>query len=97
MSSAWLAKLTATVTRDVRADLERRWYDASRTNRDTWGWMAGSTSANAEVYGGFVNLRNRSRDLVRNNVYAAKALRVLADNAIGAGITAVARTKSGQA
>lgn len=91
---AELAKLTAAVTRDVRADLERRWYDASRTNRDTWAWMAGSTSANAEVYGGFVNLRNRSRDLVRNNVYASKALRVLADNAVGTGITAVARTKS---
>jgi lambda family phage portal protein len=91
---AEIAALTATVTRDVRADLERRWYDASRTNRDTWAWMAGSTSANAEVYGGFVNLRNRSRDLVRNNVYASKALRVLADNAIGGGITAVARTKN---
>ena len=94
VARAELAKLTATVTRDVRADLEKRWYDASRTNRDTWAWLAGSTSANAEVYGGFVNLRNRSRDLVRNNGYASKALRVLADNAVGPGITVVARTKN---
>jgi lambda family phage portal protein len=89
-----LAEVQALLSRQIREDLEQRWYDAGRTSRDTWGWMAGSTSANAEIYGGFVNLRNRSRDLVRNNGFATKALRVLADNAVGTGITAVARTKN---
>src|SRR5208337_2042744 len=87
-----IARMQALLAREARQDLEKRWYDAGRTSRDTWGWMAGSTSANAEIYGGFVNLRNRSRDLVRNNGFASKALRVLVDNAVGTGIQAVART-----
>ena len=89
-----LAAVQAEISRQVRVELEKRWYDAARTSRDTWAWMAGSTSANAEVYGGFVNLRNRARDLTRNNGYANKALRVLADNIVGSGILAVARTKN---
>jgi len=89
---AELARVRALAARDVRRDLEKRWYDGARTSRDTWGWMAGSTSADAEVYGGFVNLRNRSRDLVRNNGFASKALRVLTDNAVGTGIVAMSRS-----
>lgn len=69
-----------------------RSYDGGRHSRATFGWVAGSTSANAEIYGGLLLLRNRARDLVRNNPHAAKALRVLTNNIVGSGITAMART-----
>ena len=73
-----------------------RQYDAARASRPTWGWLAGSTSANAEIYGGLLTLRNRARDLVRNNPHAAKALRVLTNNSVGTGIDAQARTPDAQ-
>lgn len=69
-----------------------RSYDGGRNSRATFNWIAGSTSSNAEIYGGLVLLRNRARDLVRNNAHASKALRVLTNNVIGTGITALART-----
>lgn len=93
-AAAEISRLQEFTIKQLRQELkgEQRWYDAARTSRDTWGWMAGSTSADAEVYGGFVNLRNRNRDLMRNNGFASKALRVLTDNTIGDGIMAISRT-----
>lgn len=92
-ASAELHRLQEVTIKQLTQELKgQRWYDAARTSRDTWGWMAGSTSADAEVYGGFVNLRNRDRDLMRNNGFASKALRVLTDNTIGDGIMAISRT-----
>lgn len=70
-----------------------RSYDAARPgSRATWGWFAGPTSANAELFGSLQTLRDRSRDLVRNNGHAAKAIRVLTNNVVGTGLTAQART-----
>lgn len=66
--------------------MERRGYDGAKTGRRTSGWTAPSTSANAEIAPSLSKLRDRSRDLVRNNPYASKALRVLVSNTIGTGI-----------
>lgn len=76
----------------ARMLMAMRSYDGGRNSRATFGWMAGSTSANAEIYGGLLQLRNRGRDLVRNNPHASKGLRVLTNNVVGSGITAMART-----
>ena len=45
--------------------------------------------------GSLIWLRNRSRDLVRNNPYAARAIEELAGNVVGTGI--VPRAKTGNA
>lgn len=67
--------------------LVERSYDGAKTGRRTSGWTTGGTSANAEIAPAITLLRNRSRDLVRNNPYAAKAINSLVSNAIGIGIT----------
>ena len=67
--------------------LVERSYDGAKTGRRTSGWTTGGTSANAEIAPALTLLRNRSRDLVRNNPYAAKAINALVSNAIGIGIT----------
>ncbi|HCE09760.1 MAG TPA: phage portal protein [Oxalobacteraceae bacterium] len=86
------AALQRAAQREAARMIGMRSYDGGRNSRATYGWMAGSTSANAEVYGNLLALRNRARDLVRNNPHASKALRVLTNNIVGSGITALART-----
>lgn len=71
-----------------------RAYDGAKTGRRTDGWMTASTSANAEIAAAGSRLRDRARDLTRNNAYGKKAKRVFADNFIGTGIIPQARTGS---
>lgn len=63
-----------------------RKYDGATAGRRAGGWMAMSTSANAELKGALHLLRDRSRELVRNNTYAARAVDVIVSNTIGTGI-----------
>lgn len=67
-------------------------YEGAKTGRRTDGWLSSGTSANAEIIPQVTRLRERSRDLIRNNPHAAKALNVLVSNIIGAGITAQPNT-----
>lgn len=64
-----------------------RSYEGAKTGRRTAGWVAGSTSANAEIGPSLVALRNRSRELIRDNGFAAKAAAAFVGNAVGTGIT----------
>lgn len=64
-----------------------RAYDAAKTGRRTQNWTAGNGSANAELGTGAARIRARTRDLVRNNPWAATAVRKLATKVIGTGIT----------
>ena len=71
-----------------------RSYDAAKTGSRTDGWTSVSgSSANSEIAPQLPRIRERSRDLVRNNPYAAKAVNVLVNNIVGAGI--VPEAKSG--
>jgi lambda family phage portal protein len=63
-----------------------RRYEAAGHGRRTDNWRANLTSAQAEINVALVTLRNRSRDLVRNNGYAKNAVRKIANNVVGAGI-----------
>jgi len=65
---------------------EMRKYDAASSGRRTKGWQSLSSSANTENGPALVALRNRSRDLVRNNPYAKKAIDVITTNTVGTGI-----------
>lgn len=83
-----LKKLKADMSKRVTNISSKRSYDGARNDRRSGGWVAISSSANTEILPQLSILRNRSRDLVRNNPYAAKAMRVLSSNRIGTGITA---------
>ena len=64
---------------------ERRYQAAAKTKRLS-SWFAPSTSANTEIFSSLEILRNRARDLRRNNPLAAKGIMVISSNVVGGGI-----------
>lgn len=64
----------------------KRSYDAAQTNRRGEHWLAATRSADSEIFNEARTLRERSRALVRNNAYAAKAVASLTSNIVGEGI-----------
>lgn len=77
----------------ARDAIERkRGYDAASKGRGTDGWRAAGTSADKEIAGAGPILRDRMRDLVRNNPMAAQAVQVLVNNIVGTGIRPRAAT-----
>lgn len=76
------------------ANLQRA-YEGADKGRLSDGWQrigGAGASADAEISVAGATLRDRSRDLVRNNPHAAKAIAVLVNNVIGNGIIARADT-----
>jgi len=67
-------------------DTLSRGYDGAAKGRRTEGWRAPGSSADTEIGMAGALLRDRMRDLVRNNPHAAKAVSVLVNNIVGAGI-----------
>ena len=88
-----LEKVRADMGKRVINLVTKRSYDGARTDRRSNGWVAAGSSANSEILPQLSILRNRSRELVRNNPYASKAIRVLSSNRIGTGIMAVMNDK----
>lgn len=73
----------------ARAALEVvRSYDAGKNTRRTSGWRSTGGSANSETVPSLATVRNRSRELVRNNPHALRAINILAAKSIGTGIRA---------
>lgn len=71
----------------VRAALDAvRGYDGASKDRRRMSWQATNTSADAEIAASGYILRERMRDLVRNNPHAAKAASVWVQNLVGDGI-----------
>lgn len=67
-------------------------YDGAKTGRRTEGWSTTGASASAEIGVALHRLRERSRDLERNNVYARKAVSEMTNCIVGTGITPYAST-----
>jgi len=63
-----------------------RQYDAASGGRRTAGWRANGSSINVENQGALSRLRNRSRELVRNNYWAKRAVQVITNHTVGSGI-----------
>lgn len=61
-------------------------YDASGSGHRGKGWLNNSEGINSLLFANAETLRNRSRDAVRKNPWAANALDSYTGNAIGAGI-----------
>lgn len=71
----------------ARASAEHiRAYEAAQKGRRLKNWKTQSTSQNAETVFSLSTLRDRSRDLVRNNPYAKRAIEILSTNVVGVGI-----------
>lgn len=67
-------------------DLHGRAYEAAKRDHRTMSWQTPSSSANAEVGASEEIVRNRARDLVRNNGYALQIVETYADHVVGTGI-----------
>lgn len=61
-------------------------YEGAAAGRRTANWKTSSRDANAEIAPSLTLLRNRSRDLKRNNPYAAAAMDAIVDDSVGYGI-----------
>lgn len=83
ISPSWA--LERAKSRAAAAVLERH-YEGAGHGRRLKNWRASSTSANQEVGMALVTLRNRSRDLCRNNPYGKRAVQCIANNVVGSGM-----------
>lgn len=61
----------------------KRKYDGATTTRLTNDWVTATLTANAEIQRDLKRLRNRSRELARNNDYAVRYLQMLKSNVVG--------------
>ncbi len=77
-----------------RAVLEvlSRGYDGATSSRLNGNWRSSGTSADAEIGSAGARLRNRMRELVRNNPHAANAVTQLVTHIVGDGIMPRAKT-----
>lgn len=76
--------------------MSQRLYEGAASGRRTQGWNALSTSQNAENQASLGKLRDRARDLVRNQPFASRGLQVIVSNTIGYGIRAQIKSASGR-
>lgn len=71
-----------------------RAYEGAASGRRRENWTAGSSSANVEIERDIVKLRNRARDLARNDPIAARILDALVIHVVGSGIVPKCNTGS---
>ena len=73
---------------DVLSDVRnhQRKYDAAGKSRHHADWLTINLSPNQEVNAALTWLRDRSRDLGRNNPYARRVFRLMPNNVVGSGI-----------
>lgn len=74
-------------------DISKRRYEASSKSTRTKNWRAPSTDATSAIVDP-QTIRNRARDLVRNNPWAAKCISVITNNTVGSGIRVQWKAKS---
>jgi lambda family phage portal protein len=61
-------------------------YDAIKVSRPNAGWRSIQSDANGEVSMAGLRLSNIASDMVRNNAHANRALQVISEGVVGAGI-----------
>lgn len=93
MGANWIDQFVAYVApeqgvRRVQARLAldmARQYEAAKITRSTGDWVANGGSANAEIGSSLARVRNRTRQMVRDNEYASRGLDALVAMTIGTG------------
>lgn len=95
MLSNWAARAIDEAAERERARLAEaaktpkratRMYAGARYSRLTANWLAQSDSADSELWSSLTALRNRSRQLIRDNSYAKRAKLIVVNNVVGSGI-----------
>jgi lambda family phage portal protein len=81
------------VPRQSPSLIEKRGYTGAQYGRLLSDWVASSTSQDAETRMAIPVLRNRVRDLGRNNDYVVNALRAIENNIVGQGVGLQAQVK----
>lgn len=66
------------------ARMGARKFEAAAVNRLSASWLAGSASMDEDLRSSLDAIRNRSRDLFKNDAYAAKFGRMVRNNVVGA-------------
>ncbi len=66
--------------------ISTRKFDAASTGKRLSSWAASGASADTEIMPALARLRNRSRELIRNNYLAKKGRRTITNHTIGLGI-----------
>jgi len=79
--------------REKKEDIKTRSYKGAIHDRLSADWVTSGTSADSEIIAALKPLRNRSRDLCRNNDYAKGAVRTIVNNVIGKGVTLQSQVK----
>ena len=82
----WLSALAGAESRTTPTAPRVRRYEAAQGGRLTAGWVSNSSGPNTEIYADLSRLRDRSRDLVRNNPIGARAMGVLGNALVADGI-----------
>ena len=73
---------------EISRSRKKRAYEAADKGRRGKAFrMAKSTSVNSEVSAALVTLRDRSRNMVRNNGWARRAVEAITKHTIGEGIS----------
>lgn len=97
MKLSWFDRFLARVApqqalKRIRAraavDTLARHYEAAAQGRRTSGWARTTGDANTVALGALAEMRMHARDLIRNNAWARRAQRVIANNTAGWGIVA---------
>lgn len=73
------------VTRKV-GTTKKRSFAAAQVGRLTADWFAPGSSQDTELTGDLVTLRNRSRQMIRDNPHATNIKRIFQNNVVGTGI-----------
>lgn len=68
------------------AEMLIRHYEAAQPGRRTQGWQRNAGDADVNLRGAAIELRMHARDLIRNNGWARRAQRIIANNTIGWGL-----------
>lgn len=88
--------ITDYIARRFRSLMGKRGYAAADVNRLTAGMRASVGDANAEISAAGSTMRNRARQLMRDNGYGRRAVSALVTGVVGYGIAAQANEAAGK-
>lgn len=83
-----MSRIMARSAAERVAGVVKRHYEAAQPGRRTEGWARTFADADLTIRGALLEARIHARDLIRNNGYARRAQRVIANNTVGWGIMA---------
>lgn len=86
ISPEWALRRETARTKMKLIDISTRRYEAATKSRRGAGWMATGADANTQIAFDISTLRNRSREMVRNNPYVSRAAKLIPATVCGRGI-----------